>query len=228
MKAFLPIKSHSERVPNKNFRLLKGVPLYRWILSSLLTCESIDEICIDTDSRDINLSNLGKHPRIVIKQRKSHLIGDDVSMNLLIEDYLESLHEPCDIFMTHVTNPFLSGKTIKTLIDRYYALKLEGFDSLFSVTEFRARFFDSKVKPINHRMSELKKTQDLEPWYMENSCAYVFSKDSFANSNSRIGNSPSIFVTPLLESIDIDTLAEWELASVLAQSIRLSPVIPSC
>lgn len=228
MRAFLPIKSHSERVPYKNFRPLRGVPLYRWILSSILACGLIEEVCIDTDSLDPDLWDLDKHPRIIVKKRAPHLIGDDVSMNLLIEDYLKYFQHDVDIFMTHTTNPFLNPRTIDMIIERYYEAKTQNFDSLFSVTEFRARFYDSSLNPINHKLNELKRTQDLDSMFMENSCAYVFSRESFLNSNSRIGSRPEIIVTPLLESVDIDTPADWELATALAQSIESPPTIPSC
>ena len=35
MIAYLIIKNHSERVPEKNFRELGGTPLFRWILETL-------------------------------------------------------------------------------------------------------------------------------------------------------------------------------------------------
>jgi hypothetical protein len=41
---------HSERVPNKNFRLLCGQPLYAWTLSALLGSAQVARVVIDTDS----------------------------------------------------------------------------------------------------------------------------------------------------------------------------------
>ena len=43
------LQQHSERVPNKNFRLLAGRPLYCWTLSALLGSSQISRIVIDTD-----------------------------------------------------------------------------------------------------------------------------------------------------------------------------------
>jgi CMP-N-acetylneuraminic acid synthetase len=34
--ALLPMKANSQRVKGKNFRMLHGKPLFRWILDSLL------------------------------------------------------------------------------------------------------------------------------------------------------------------------------------------------
>ena len=41
---------NSERVKNKNFRLLCGRPLYAWTLSALLGSTRISRVVINTDS----------------------------------------------------------------------------------------------------------------------------------------------------------------------------------
>ena len=48
--ALIPIKEHSERVKNKNFRDFSGKPLYHHILLALEETFAVDEIVIDTDS----------------------------------------------------------------------------------------------------------------------------------------------------------------------------------
>ena len=48
--------------------------------------------------------------------------------------------------------------------------------------------------------------------YEENSNLYIFSKESFLSTSSRIGKNPILFETPKNEAIDIDTNEEWEMA----------------
>ena len=50
--ALLPMKAHSERVPGKNFRVLAGKPLFRWILDTLL---SLDEVAELSQERSLEL-----------------------------------------------------------------------------------------------------------------------------------------------------------------------------
>ncbi len=52
MIAYLIIKKHSERVPEKNFRELGGKPLFRWILDTLQEVVELERIVINTDARD--------------------------------------------------------------------------------------------------------------------------------------------------------------------------------
>ena len=44
--ALLPMKGHSERVPNKNLRIFNDVPLFHVILKKLDKVELINEIII--------------------------------------------------------------------------------------------------------------------------------------------------------------------------------------
>ena len=56
-------QEHSERVVNKNFRLLAGRPLYCWTLSALLGSGQISRIIIDTDSRKLDDEVASHFPR---------------------------------------------------------------------------------------------------------------------------------------------------------------------
>ena len=55
MKAacFIPIKTNSERVPGKNFRLLNGRKLYEYILEHVRSAGVFDDIYVDTNSDEI-------------------------------------------------------------------------------------------------------------------------------------------------------------------------------
>ena len=51
--AFVPAKGSSERIENKNAKLLDGRPLVVHMLDTLLKCQRIDEVYLDTESDDI-------------------------------------------------------------------------------------------------------------------------------------------------------------------------------
>ena len=216
--ALLPMKAHSERVPGKNFKRLAGKPLFQWILESLLAVEAIDQIVINTDARILlEQQGLTECERVIIRERKEHLCGDHVSMNLIIQDDVNSIAAD-RYLMTHTTNPLLSSKTMRAALAAYeQALSVEGCDSLFGVTKYQTRFYKSDGSAINHDLKNLSRTQDLEPWYEENSCIYLFSKSSFAATNARIGVRPKLFEIGKLEAIDIDDKDDWILANLLAQ-----------
>ncbi len=215
--ALLPMKAHSARVSGKNFRDFCGKPLFKWVLETLLEVDEIDQVIINTDARDILKENgLVSTGKILIRDRPEEICGDFVSMNKIIADDINGTM--ADIYvMTHTTNPLLSKETIKKAIHTYKAGVASGsHDSLFTVDRIQTRFYKRDGTPVNHDPNNLLRTQDLEAWYEENSNLYIFSRQSFAKTNARIGENPYLLVTPKYESIDIDEPEDWDFAASVA------------
>ena len=61
-------------------------------------------------------------------------------------------------------------------------------------------------KDMNHNRFTLIPTQDLDPIYEENSCIYLFSKESLEKYKARIGKNALLYPIGDIESQDID----WE------------------
>ena len=217
--ALLPMKANSQRVSGKNFRLLQGKPLFSWILDSLLAVEEIDEVVINTDARHILAENgLEEGGKVRIRDRKAELCGDTVSMNLILADDISAVEAETYI-MTHTTNPMLSIDTIRGALASYRAGSLGrhcGFS--FTVNKVQSRFYRADASPVNHDPNNLVQTQDLEPWFEENSNLYIFSKESFAATNARIGRKPLLHVVNKTKSLDIDTPEDWALTAAVAAS----------
>lgn len=215
--ALLPMKAHSARVTGKNFRDFAGKPLFRWILDSLLALEWIDAVVINTDARAILAEHgLVEGGRVIIRDRKPELCGDDVSMNLVLADDVKSISARTYL-MTHTTNPLMMPETISRAFSRYQELVDTGeADSLFTVNRYQTRFYRADRSPVNHDPNNLVRTQDLEPWFEENSNLYIFSQSSFEKTEARIGERPHMFEMQARESLDIDEPSDWELAELVA------------
>lgn len=212
--ALLPMKGHSERVPNKNFRSFAGQPLFHRMAESLESCASVKTIVVDTDSEIIAEDAVRHFSKVQIIWRPESLRGDFVSMNDIIAHDLRQV-EGEHFLQTHSTNPLLTSITLEKAIEQYYAA-LDTYDSLFSVTRFQTRFYWDSGKPVNHDPDELLRTQDLPPIYEENSNFYLFSRDSFiAAGNKRIGLRPEMYAMDMLEAVDIDEEADFRLAELL-------------
>ncbi len=216
--ALLPMKANSERVKGKNFRDFCDKPLFRWILDTLLEVKEIDQVIINTDARQILADNgLTDTDRITIRDRKPEISGDLVSMNLVLADDVANV--PADVYlMTHTTNPLMSADTIRKALAAFQEARAAGkADSLFTVDKVQTRFYRADCSPVNHDPDNLIPTQHLEPWFEENSNLYLFTRDSFAKTNARIGRQPMMYEGPFFESIDIDTPADWDFAVVAAR-----------
>ena len=222
--ALLPMKANSVRVKGKNFRDFCGKPLFRWILDTLLAVEEIDLIVINTDARHILAENgLVDTDRVMIRDRKPEICGDFVSMNLVLADDIANVE--ADMYlMTHTTNPLMSAETISKAIRAYQeGVASSKADSLFTVDKIQTRFYRADCSAVNHDPDNLIRTQDLEPWYEENSNLYIFTRDSFAKTNARIGKQPMMHEGPRLESIDIDDQEDWDFAVIAANYMLSQP-----
>ena len=214
IKALLPMKCHSERVPNKNIKNFCGRPLYHAVLTALLRSEYIDKVVINTDSDIIKEGALKNFERVVIIDRPKKIQGNFVSMNDIIAYDLSKIDGE-HFLQTHSTNPLLQSSAINLAIETYFK-NLKKFDSLFSVTRLQTRLYWKDGSPVNHNPNELLRTQELPTLYEENSNLYLFSKASFAAAgNRRIGLKPGMFEMDKLEAIDIDEEEDWQLAEIL-------------
>jgi CMP-N-acetylneuraminic acid synthetase len=212
--ALVPIKDHSERVKGKNFRDFCGKPLYHHIIHTLDRVYAVDEIVIDTDSPRVITEGPGLSRKVHIIKRPVELCGDYVSTNRIFEYDLSQTE--ADIYIqTHVTNPILKAETIAKALGKFISIE-DTNDSLFSVNKYQSRFYMQDGAAVNHDPENLIRTQDLKPMYEENSALYVFTKESFKQKGRRIGVRPFMFVTPPIESVDIDDEFTFRVAELLA------------
>jgi len=217
--ALLPMKGHSERIPDKNLRPIAGKPLCFWVLETLQQVPEITQVAINTDSQEI-ARRCSEYFDVSIHERPEAICGDQVSMNRIIEHDLSLLNGRDCFIQTHATNPLVTPSTLREAL-ALYTNSLDRYDSVFSVTRYQSRFYDASGNPINHAPDELIRTQDLPPVYEENSCFYIFSRSGFGKVGRRIGTLPTMFEINPLEAIDIDDEGDWILAEGILER-RLS------
>ena len=134
--AFVPARSGSKRVPNKNIRDLGGKPLFVWTLEACLGASSIDKVILSTDSEeyvDLAKAHVGSQA-LQLDWRDTATAGDKVK----IFDYLK---DNCDkIFgddeglfcMSLPTTPFCTASHI----DEAMALQRASARPVFSATPY--------------------------------------------------------------------------------------------
>jgi CMP-N-acetylneuraminic acid synthetase len=221
--ALVPMRHHSQRVPNKNFRDLAGKPLFHYIIDTLLQCPEIDRIAVNTDSQPIQ-EDLGRnYPQVIVLVRPPELCADTISMNEIL--LYDTEHVKGDLYLqTHSTNPLLKAATISKAI-REFTSQRDRYDSLFSVTRVQVRLWDRNTKPINHDPEVLLQTQDLPPIYEENSCIYMFTAENLRERRTRIGRKPLMFETPVDEALDIDEEIDFLVADLLMRHNQNSRLV---
>jgi CMP-N-acetylneuraminic acid synthetase len=211
--ALLPMRQDSQRVPGKNYRPMAGRPLYHYIVETLLECRELAEVVVDTDSPDIMRGLADSFPQVRILDRPLHLRGGEVPMNEVL--LYDTGQVEADFYLqTHSTNPLMQPETvsqaIQTLLEIYPT-----YDSLFSVTRWQSRLWDGLGRAINHNPAILLRTQDLPPVYEENSCLYIFARETLSSRRNRIGERPFLFEIEAAEAWDIDEEIDFQIAEFL-------------
>jgi CMP-N-acetylneuraminic acid synthetase len=218
--ALVPMRHHSQRVPEKNYRPMAGRPLYQHILTTLQACPLIDEIVVDTDSPVIQAGLQERFPQVRILDRPQHLRADETSMNEVLAFDTEQVS--ADFYLqTHSTNPLLQAETVTRALETFLQ-QYPAYDSLFSVTRIQTRLWDQLGRAINHNPAILLQTQDLPPVYEENSCLYIFKRETLLERLNRIGYRPLMFEISALEAWDIDDELDFTITEHLLEQFKHS------
>ena len=211
--ALVPMRHHSVRVPGKNYRPLAGKPLYQHILTTLRACPEINQIVVDTDSPIVMDGCRELFPHVVLIERPEALRADHIPMNEILMHDTSLI--PADLYLqTHTTNPLLQPETISRAIKTLQGA-FPTYDSLFSVTRFQSRLWDQLGRAINHNPAILLRTQDLPPVFEENSCLYIFSRQTLEIRRNRVGERPYLFEIDAAEARDIDEELDFLIAEFL-------------
>jgi CMP-N-acetylneuraminic acid synthetase len=105
----------------------------------------------------------------------------------------------------------MTSETLTNAVETFFK-NYPIYDSLFSVTKVQTRFWDSLARAINHNPNILIRTQDLPPFYEENSCVYIFERNTLIERHNRIGNRPFLFEMDPYEAVDIDEEIDFRVA----------------
>jgi CMP-N-acetylneuraminic acid synthetase len=218
--ALMPMRHSSERVPGKNYRPFGDErPLFHHMVDVMLACPRIEKIVIDTDSPIIKQQCAEKYPPVLVLDRPEHLRDGATPMNdVLLHDMSQV---PSEFYLqTHSTNPLLTPQTLNKAIDSFFA-NYPVYDSLFGVTKVQTRFWDSLARAINHNPNILIRTQDLPPYFEENSCIYLFEGATLKQRHNRIGNRPQLFEIERIEAQDIDEEIDFLVADLIFKQTRM-------
>lgn len=207
------MRHDSVRVPGKNYRTFGGRPLYHHVIATLLDCPRVSRVVIDTDSDTIAQDAARHFSAVRVLRRPDHLRADTIPMNDVLLHATQQVEG--DFYLqTHSTNPLLSPDTINRALDTFLAT-YPTHDSLFTVTRVQARLWDSLARAVNHNPAILLRTQDLPPIYQENSCLYLFTRQTLQERRNRIGDRPLLFEIDRHEAQDIDEEVDFRIAELM-------------
>ncbi len=211
--AIVPIKAETELI-NGNLRMFNNKPLYKTLLDKLQNIFAIDEIIVDSDIYEIENELTSLYNKVRFIKRPDHLATPDIDINDIIEHDIDQVQNGEIFIQTHINKPILKKESIAKALKKFVEIE-DKYDSLFSVNKYQSRFYNHASAPINHEKKHLVRTKKLNPVYEENSCFYIFTKESFFATKHRIGNIPFFFQTSPIESMELEDELSYKLAEIL-------------
>lgn len=213
--AIVPAKGTSTRVPNKNAKIFAGKPLFLHVLDTLLKCNTIDEVYLDTESEEnIKLAEGRKHK---IFKRDPSLATNSTDGNLLLLN--ESSYIYADIYVQALpTAPFLSQESIDEAV--FSLIRSKQHDSVVGVRKEKLYLWNEQETPLNYNPQHIPNSIDLQSTIIETMSLYIIRRDVLLKRKMRIGERPLLFSLPLLEAFDINTLEEFTLGDIIMKGLK--------
>ena len=211
--AIVPIKLNNERLPNKKIKPFdNGAPLCHYIFETLKQVKGIDEIYVYCSNPKIQeFIPLG----VKFLRRSETLDQNTTKINEVLSAFAQDV--PADVYvMSHATAPFISPQSIEKGLQ---AVLQQGFDSAFAVRKIQT-FLWKDGKPSNYNLNNIPRTQDLPPIFEETSGFYIYRSEVITELNRRIGNNPYMVEVNAIESCDIDTQEDFDVANAIFKGLK--------
>tara|TARA_A100001015_G_C15002118_1_gene718956 strand:- start:192 stop:830 length:639 start_codon:yes stop_codon:yes gene_type:complete len=202
--AIIPIKKNSKRVKGKNFKKIRGKPLYYFLLKKLKKC-NFDSVYVDTDSNEIRKFCFKNNINYI--KRLPKLAKDNANGNDLL-NYHAKLIKADLYFQLFITAPLLKVSSINSCIK--ILKKNKKVDSIMTVKKFFSWFWFNN-KPINYNPKILPRSQDARPIIQESTGLYGIKRKALLKKKCRIGDKPYFFEVSNKESLDLDTKQDFKI-----------------
>ena len=224
--AFVPARSGSERVRNKNVRVLAGHPLLAYAIETARQSGCFDRVVVSTDSEEI--AEVARWYGADVPFLRPAAYATSTSPDIEWLTYtLEQLGERYDVFaLIRATNPFRGPDVVRRGMARLLAIPEA--DSIRAVE--RVKQHPGKMWLLaddGRTMSPLLDQSDLEvawhagqyqalpPVYSQNSALEIAWARVVTETGTREGEVLAPFLTEGLEGFNVDDEEDWEQAERL-------------
>ena len=213
--AFLPVKGKSDRIENKNTKLLDGKPLFLHTLEKLMKCDFIDEVYLDSESDEIFA--LASEVDCRSFKREEKYASNKTDGNILFMN--EAKHIEGDIYIQILcTSPFIEIETIRKGVE---LLKTDhSYDS--AVLTRREKFYtwDNRTLHPHYDIDHIPNSYTLDDTILETMGLYIIRKEAAFETGRRIGNKPCLLEAKPIEAVDVNYPEDFALADLIAAGKR--------
>lgn len=221
--AVIPARGGSKGLPQKNIRTCAGRPLIAWTIAAARGVPSIDQVLVTTDDPAIADSAEREGARVPFL-RPPQLATDSASLLDVVRHSWENVLDPrgrrfdC-VIVLQPTSPLRGAEHLGSAIERYFAERTSESDTLASVFRVPDKYgWIMQARPDDERYigfcldvsSTNPQRQRLRPYYLPNGAIFI-ARGSALERGFYTERTLAFEMSPA-DSIDIDTLAEFDMA----------------
>ena len=210
--AVVAVRKGSQRVPNKNIKPFGESNLLEMKLKVLLQVNGIDEIVVNSDCDD--MLDIGRQYGTKTHKRDEYYASSEATNSEFHKNIAETT-ETDIVFLAPVCAPFVTVKSHQDAIDYYCG----GFDSVTSVAEVKNHLW-LDGKPINYDLDNVPNSQDLPDIVKLTYGISIIDKDVMFQKAGLVGDNPGFITLDEIESTDIDTEFDWQIAEAIYENIK--------
>lgn len=213
LKIAIPLKTNSERIPNKNLRpFIDNKSLFDIKAEQLLKVFSPSDVWVSSENPEVE--KLCGRYGFNFHLRDIALTKSTAKENQIVSTIVNAIPGKPDIMWCQVTQPLFDD--FSGLLKVYDNLD-EKYDSICVVKKQRHHILDEKGNPVNFNFGYWHKiSQDLPKLFEVAWAAFIMKRSMLEQAWYQIGRNPYLYETsrPL---VDIDELQDFEVASILYQ-----------
>lgn len=223
---FLPVRSGSERVSNKNTRCFAGIAngILELKLNQLENLPIVDEVIVSSnDNKCLEIAESYKKriKNLVIDERPDHLGNSSTKLIDLIL-YAAEITSCENILWTHATNPLFNAKNYKQAIDVFLHQNKNGHDSLVTGYLNKDFLLDMESNKIINNTTKLNwpRTQDLKDLFAINNAVFIANRERYL-LGERLGIKPYYLENNKISSLDIDYEEDFLIAEAVYEKLKI-------
>lgn len=207
--AFIPARWGSKGIPHKNFRKIKGKPLFMHSVDYAFSSKYVDDVLVSSDSQEI--LDMAHANGCVKNALRPDYLASDTARNIDVMLWeLENCPKKYDaIIQLQPTYPIRPVGELDKMIEKYF----ETETSLMTVVpvpakpEFLRRIKDGKLHKIMNSTSEIRR-QNFSQYYQLVGSVHVNNVHTL-NSNVILNEGEIPYVIDQSYALDIDTPSDW-------------------
>jgi len=224
----VPARGGSQRLPNKNIKLLNGKPLFFHTIDALIGHELIDRVVFTSDSKEYcELAEKQYADNITILNRPKETATNKTKV---VEELKRIFDIHPELFSTEwfglalPTAPLRSHDTVSNALTFFertkyplFSCNVYDFPTQFAFRLDNSKFLEQNWRPVledSPMITGNTRSQDIEKLYRPNGAIYINKISNFLQSKT-LYNQANGFEISSIEAMDIDTELDFKIVESL-------------